>query len=267
MPRPRRQRDATCLTDIPDARPCAAGVLGGLRPARAADPLGDKTLVVWVSPATLEQGGGSALTVDNGDGAFDGIIFGELEPKRWMPGSNGFARTQQDQTQWPAETAAAGQFVQLAIVYRGREVAVYRNGEPYAQYTMAQAAPVVRPARDRHVRTAAPGGPRHRSARSPAASRTRASTPNRSTAKTIAAPVAGPASPSDLKPWAWWSFADEGLREKTGRFNQIQLLGDVRIEDGCLVLGGQGRDGHHRVAPRSGRRGDHVGARSQRRGR
>ena len=31
--------------------------------AQAAGPLGDKTLVVWVSPATLEQGSGSALTV------------------------------------------------------------------------------------------------------------------------------------------------------------------------------------------------------------
>ena len=30
------------------------------------------------------------------------------------------------------------------------------------------------------------------------------------------------------------------LREKTGRFTEIKLLGDVRIEDGCLVLGGKG---------------------------
>ena len=43
-----------------------------------------------------------------------------------------------------------------------------------------------------------------------------------------------------LKPWAWWSFADEGLREKAGRFNEIKILGDVRIDDGCLVLGGKG---------------------------
>ena len=50
-----------------------------------------------------------------------------------------------------------------------------------------------------------------------------------------------PGKPSkDLKPWAWWSFADEGLREKTGRFTEIKLVGDVRIEDGCLVLGGKG---------------------------
>jgi len=113
--------------------------------APADGSLGDKTLVVWVSPTTLEQGGGSALTVDNGDGAFDGIVFGELEPKRWMPGSNGFARTEKSQAQWPAETASAEEFVQLAIVYRGREIAVFRNGQPYAQYTMAQAPQVFGP--------------------------------------------------------------------------------------------------------------------------
>ena len=38
----------------------------------------DKTLVAWVSPADLTQRGGSALTLDNGDGNFDGIVFGEL---------------------------------------------------------------------------------------------------------------------------------------------------------------------------------------------
>ena len=71
------------------------------------DRLVDNTLVAWVAPATLDQGGGSALTIDNGDGAFDGIVFGELEPKRWMPGSNGFSRTEKKQAQWPAETASA----------------------------------------------------------------------------------------------------------------------------------------------------------------
>ena len=53
-------------------------------------------------------------------------------------------------------------------------------------------------------------------------------------------PAARARSPATSKPWAWWSFADEGLREKTGRFTEIKLIGDVRIDDGCLVLGGKG---------------------------
>ena len=71
----------------------------------AVPPLRDKTLVVWAAPANLEQRGGSALTIDAGQGLFDGIVFGEQTPRRWMPGSEGWRRTQPDQAEWPAETA------------------------------------------------------------------------------------------------------------------------------------------------------------------
>jgi beta-fructofuranosidase len=206
--------------------------------APADGSLGDKTLVVWVSPATLEQGGGSALTIDNGDGAFDGIVFGELEPKRWMPGSNGFARTEKSQAQWPAETASAEEFVQLAIVYRGREIAVYRNGQPYAQYTMARAPQVFGP------QAIVMFGRRHLDARDGERSFAGRIRDARVYAEPLGREAIAGLQPGrtsgDLKPWAWWSFADEGLREKTGRFNQIQLSGAVRIADGCLVLGGKG---------------------------
>ncbi len=45
-------------------------VLSGLtkaadKPAGDGKTLTDKTLVVWASPAALEQGGGSALTMDD----------------------------------------------------------------------------------------------------------------------------------------------------------------------------------------------------------
>ena len=99
--------------------------------------LGDKTLIVWVSLATLDQRGGSALTIENNDGSFDGIGFGEVELKRWMPGSNNFNRTEKNQAQWQAETATAGQFVQIAIVYSGHDIVMFRNGKAYAKYRMA----------------------------------------------------------------------------------------------------------------------------------
>ena len=99
-------------------------------------PLVDKTLIVWASPASLAQRGGTALTLDANRGDnFDGVVFGELEPKVWMPGSNGYQRTEKRQADWPKETAAPGQFVQMAIVYQGQQITVYRNGEPYARYT------------------------------------------------------------------------------------------------------------------------------------
>src|ERR1041384_1095775 len=107
--------------------------------AQAAEPspLEEKTLVVWVAPANLTQKSGSALTIDDNESHFDGIIFGELSPKRWMPGSDFHRRTSNAQASWSEETADAQTFVQIAIAYQDRQVTVLRNGQPYAQYTMA----------------------------------------------------------------------------------------------------------------------------------
>ena len=206
--------------------------------AAASTSFQDKTLVVWVAPANLDQGAGSALTIDDGQTHFDGIIFAELAPKKWMPGSDGFNRTQKEQKDWPEETADAKTFVQVAIVYRGREVTVYRNGQKYAGYTMTNAPRQFGPAAlvlfgRRHLDT----GDTDRSfAGRIKDARIYAQPLDR---ETVAALRPGQISDA-VKPWAWWSFADEGLREKTGRFTEFKLIGDVKIENGCLVLNGKG---------------------------
>lgn len=204
----------------------------------APEPLQDKTLVVWVSPSNLTQRAGSALTIEDGDSHFDGIVFAEITPRKWMPGSEAFRRTLRQQDSWPEETAASGTFVQMAIVYRGSEVTAYRDGQLYVQYTATNAPPKFGP------ESVVLFGRRH----------IEAGDPNNSfegrikdariydrplEAKEIAALRPGQVSP-ELKPWAWWSFADEGLREKTGRFNEFKLIGDVRLDGGCLVLAGKG---------------------------
>ena len=98
--------------------------------------LQDKTLVVWAAASNLTQQGGSALTIDDGQSHFDGIVFGEITAAKWMPGSDYFRRTIEEQGNWPAETANGKTFVQMAIVYHGREVRVFRDGRDYASYTM-----------------------------------------------------------------------------------------------------------------------------------
>src|SRR3954454_22187842 len=98
--------------------------------------LGDKTLVAWVSPANTTQRGGSVLTLQNVPGQFDAIVLGELEPGRWMVGSEFFRRTSHDQKSWPVESAAPGKLVQIAATYRGKEVSLSRDGQTYAHYTM-----------------------------------------------------------------------------------------------------------------------------------
>ncbi|HUU95408.1 MAG TPA: LamG-like jellyroll fold domain-containing protein, partial [Phycisphaerae bacterium] len=195
----------------------------------AADdtPLLDKTLVVWVSPENLTQSGGTALTVnDTTIDRFDGVVFAELEPQVWMPGSNGYSRTDKAQADWPKETATPDQLVQMAIVYQGQRVVVYREGELYAEYTMSGQPYAY------GGNTAIVFGPRHlnkgvgcfvgriRDARVYAGPLDRA---------TIAAMQPGEPVP-DVEPWAWWDFATTGTYDKTGRFNQVKLTGGAKIE-------------------------------------
>ena len=54
--------------------------------AQAAEQgaLKDKTLVAWVAPANLAQRGGSVLTLEDQQDHFDGIVFGEIAPAKWM---------------------------------------------------------------------------------------------------------------------------------------------------------------------------------------
>jgi len=119
---------------------CTTLILCSLTAVQADNPAGkgktltDKTLVVWASPATLDQGGGSALTMDNLNGGFDGIVFAEIKPKAWAPGSDSFNRAPKTKDTLPLEAALPGQFIQLAITYQDKAVTIYRNGEKTCDY-------------------------------------------------------------------------------------------------------------------------------------
>ena len=119
----------------------ATATLLGASPGRGAEKLviADKTLVAWVAPADLTQRGGSVLTIEKTGGVFDAIVFGELAASKWMPGSDGFRRTQQEQSSFPTETADNQTLVQVAIVYKDQQITLYRNGSQYAEYTAAGA--------------------------------------------------------------------------------------------------------------------------------
>ena len=104
------------------------------QPAGEAKTLADKTLVVWASPAGDGQTGGSALTLDDLKGGFDGIVFAEIKPKTWAPGSDNFNRAPKNKDPLPQETASPGRFVQVAIAYQGKTVTLYRNGEKVCDY-------------------------------------------------------------------------------------------------------------------------------------
>lgn len=205
-----------------------------LIPAATPDdaPLVDKTLVAWVAPANLDQRGGSVLTIDDGDSHFDAIVLGELAPARWMAGSDGFARTPRNQDAYPPETVGPDGLVQLAIVYRGDEVTVYRDGAIYSRHRIARPQPF-RP--DSLVLI----GPRHLGngdhfAGSIADARIY---DHALTREEIASLM--PDDPAGPPPWAWWTFDDPSALDRTGRYPASWLHDGARVEGGRLLLDGK----------------------------
>ena len=196
---------------------------------------GDKTLVAWVSPANLTQQGGSALTIQSGD-RFDAIVFGERARGKWMAGSDSFQRTQGDQAANAAETAKPDALVQIAIVYEGNEVRLYRNGEAYAAYK-TQNVDLLNI--ENHI---AVFGLRHVGAGTgtPLAGAIedariygRALTPQEIQSLR-------PNAASDIKPLAWWDFEGDAVKDRAGHFTHHAAVGGTKVKDGRLVLDGTG---------------------------
>ena len=196
--------------------------------------LADKTLVAWVKLANLDQRGGGVLTVEQ-QNRFDAIVFGELFPGRWMAGSEGFTRTEKAQDAYPAESAAPGTAVQIAIVYQGQQVTLLRAGQAYATHTaesqLTFAEPFLVLLGKRHVAAGAPAF--FAGSVLDARIYDRALLPEQ-----VAALQVGVAS--EPPPVAWWCFADAELHDRMGRFKACTLKDGARVENGELVLDGRG---------------------------
>ena len=203
---------------------------------KAAPPIRDKTLVAWVRLADLAQRGGSALTVIDPQERFDAIVFGERAAGRWMAGSDFFKRTPRDQSAWPAETAGPKTTVQLAIVYRGTRITLYRDGREYAAYEVNQPQAfgddamaliglryVGKMGEIGFLKGAIDDARIYGVALS---------------AEQIAA--LKPDRPSEPKPLAWWPFEGGKADDAMGRFPAFRLVGSARVRDGALHLGGDG---------------------------
>ena len=99
----------------------------------------EKTLVAWVKLDDIELRGGSILTIDKLDlDIYDGIVYGEHDPYRWMAGSELLTRYFGGYNQ-PEETKA-GKLVQLAISYETilglKKIKIYRDGELVSSSTV-----------------------------------------------------------------------------------------------------------------------------------
>ena len=95
--------------------------------------INEKTLEAWVKLDNLDQRAGGVMTLQTPNGViFDSIVYAEKRERHWMSGSNGFRRTKS--FDGSDEKQAHGEFVHLAITYRGDgTVTGYRNGQPYGK--------------------------------------------------------------------------------------------------------------------------------------
>jgi beta-fructofuranosidase len=195
----------------------------------------DKTLLAWVQLADLDQRGGSVLTLQDLQ-EFDGIVFSEVRPRTWMPGSHLFHRTETRQDSWPTETAAKDSVVQIAVVYQGPQISLYHNGQLSATYHTDRPHVFGPPMRAvigvRHI---APFGiPPERIAGSIEEARIY---DRALSGEEIAAMK--PGVQSAVQPLAQWSFEDGTARDEMGFFPRCTLHGGARIADGRLQLDGK----------------------------
>jgi hypothetical protein len=106
----------------------------------------DKTLMVWMELQNFSNqvSQGSAMTIDRVmSDHFDGIIYGEQTPDKWMNGSSFWSRTQAFSPGYTETTL--NNLIQLAISYDhigGGQMSVtgYRNGVVMGSYVTSNAS-------------------------------------------------------------------------------------------------------------------------------
>lgn len=188
----------------------------------------DKTLVSWVKLDNLTQRGGSVLTVQIGT-KFDGIVFGERTPCKWMAGSEHFKRTQKKQD-YGVETAERNSLIQVAIVYQGNTILIYRNVELLNSYEaenidLLSSEDAIVVFGRRHI-----GGN---------GSICGAIEDARIYNKALTAEQLKQLRPnqvSSIKPWAWWDFESNKLEDRMGRFGHNEIS-KATLKNGKLFLG------------------------------
>jgi hypothetical protein len=149
-----------------------------------------------------------------------------------MAGSDHLFRTSSDQSGRPEETANTNELVQMAAVYRGNQVVLYRNGQPYAQHEVNE--PAAFSPYEISIGTRLSYGPANCYFRGSIEDvRVYASALSR---EQIAA--LKPNEPSAETPLAWWDFEEESPTDRAGTFPSSFLAGDARVADGRLHLSG-----------------------------
>jgi alpha-L-rhamnosidase len=187
-------------------------------------PLGEVKEIVLIGQS------GNAVTLVVGSGKY---VF------RVFCGSEliviGFTRTQADQQANAVEKADDKTLVQMAIVYQGNQISIYRNGEPYTSYEASNVDLL-------KTQNQAVFGLRHEGA-GPTQTLRGSIEEARIYDKALTADEIKKLETnkeSGIKPYAWWTFEKGMETDRMGRFSVNNLYGGAKIEGGRLVLASDG---------------------------
>ena len=193
----------------------------------------DKTLVSWIKLNDNDVAGGSVLTIQNCD-KYDGIVYTEEKGGKWIAASEQDSRTKRRLSR-KIETnsrPSLQKFVQLAVVYNSNEIRIYRDHELYSSYK-ADNIDLLSGQKNfvvfglDHF-----GGEGFISAEIEDA-RIYSSALTMKQIKSLK-----PDKPSAIKPYAWWDFEGDELKERTGRYVFHNTVEDenYELDNGKLKL-------------------------------
>ena len=198
-------------------------------------PLLDKTFVAWLSLNNLDQAGVGIISIEVMP-EWDGIVFGELSPRKWMAGSDWWRRTEKNQSAYPSENAGPNTLIQIAAVYKGTTITLYRNGVEYVKHDTGMVQAYEKDSillfGKRHLDIPEKKPTTLQGIIEEVRLYNRALSP-----LTIAA--LKPNEPSPIEPLGCWTFEDGTARDATGHFPPGELRGNARIRDGRLILDGK----------------------------
>jgi sucrose-6-phosphate hydrolase SacC (GH32 family) len=192
----------------------------------------DKTLVSWVTLHDINVDHGSILTIQHGS-KFDGIVFGEIETGKWIAGSDHYNRTNQDMSDLIPETEESlGKMIQMAIVYEGNEIRIYRNGILYSKYKAENIDLLSQ------INNSVSFGIRHTGGSGSISGDIEDARIYNQALTLKQLNGLKPNEASGIEPYAWWDFEGDEIIERTGRYiNHIPgNVPNIKQEDGKLKI-------------------------------
>ena len=192
----------------------------------------DKTLVSWITLTDLNVDQGSILTLQQGS-RFDGIVLGKIESGKWIAWSDHFNRTNQDMSDLAPETEESlGEIIQMAVVYEGNEIRLYRNGHLYSKYD-AENIDLLS-----HSNNSVTFGISHVGGSGSISGDIEDARIYNQALTVKQLNELNPNEPSSIEPYAWWDFEGEEFTERTGRYvHHIPgNIPNIKQEEGKLKI-------------------------------